>query len=85
MKVQAFFQKLFKQDPAENTRKKYQARVDEVNTFEPQMQSLSDEQLQAKTQAFKDRYKQGESLDSLLPEAFAVSDEAPVCRQGRRG
>ena len=40
------------------------------------MQSLSDEQLQAKTIEFKDRISKGESLDSLLPEAFAVCREA---------
>lgn len=73
VRCQAFFQKLFKQDPSENTRKKYQARVDAVNALEPQMQALSDEKLREMTQKLKDRYQKGESLDALLPEAFAVS------------
>jgi len=47
-----------------------------INALEPAMQALSDEQLKAKTQEFRDRFQKGESLDDLLPEAFAVVREA---------
>ena len=47
-----------------------------INALEPAMQALSDEQLKAKTQEFRDRYQKGETLDNLLPEAFAVVREA---------
>jgi hypothetical protein len=77
VQTRAFFDKLFKQDPAEKTRKQYQDRVDAINALEPQMQSLSDEQLRAKTFDFKQRVQGGESLESVLPEAFAVSCSCP--------
>jgi preprotein translocase subunit SecA len=73
VKTEAFFGKLFKSDPSESTRKKYQERVDKINALEPQMQALSDEQLRQKTEEFKRRVQGGESLESVLPEAFAVS------------
>jgi preprotein translocase subunit SecA len=47
-----------------------------INALEPAMQALTDEQLKAKTQEFRDRYQKGESLDDLLPEAFATVREA---------
>lgn len=47
-----------------------------INALEPAMQALTDEQLKAKTQEFRDRFQKGESLDDLLPEAFAVVREA---------
>ncbi|WP_107760442.1 preprotein translocase subunit SecA [Dickeya sp. Secpp 1600] len=50
--------------------------VDVINRFEPDMEKLSDDELKAKTQAFRDRIKKGETLESLLPEAFAVVREA---------
>ena len=56
--------------------KKYQKSVDEINNYEAQYQALSDEQLQAKTAEFKDRLATGQSLEDLLPEAFAVMREA---------
>ena len=46
-----------------------------INALEPQLELLSDEQLKNKTQEFKDRVIKGESLDDLLPEAFAVVRE----------
>jgi len=52
--------------------------VDEINALEPQMQALSDDQLKAKTQAFRERIDDGATLDELLPEAFAVVREASV-------
>jgi preprotein translocase subunit SecA len=50
--------------------------VAKVNTFEPALQALSDSELRAKTEAFKQRVQAGETLDELLPEAFAVVREA---------
>src|SRR3989338_7232543 len=50
--------------------------VQQINRLEPSLQTLSDEALQAKTAEFKQRYQQGESVDQLLPEAFAVVREA---------
>ena len=56
--------------------KKLQLIADKIEALDDSMQSLSDEQLQEKTIEFKDRISKGESLDSLLPEAFAVCREA---------
>ena len=56
--------------------KRIQEYVDQVNALEEGIQKLSDEQLKAKTPEFKERLKGGESLDELLPEAFAVCREA---------
>jgi len=50
--------------------------IDRIEALEPEMQALSDEQLKAKTPEFKRRLSQGETLDDLLPEAFAVVREA---------
>ena len=55
--------------------KQYRKTVVQINAMEPDYEKLSDEQLRAKTQEFKQRVTQGESLDSLLPEAFAVVRE----------
>ena len=56
----------------------------EVNAFENQITSLDDDALRSKTAAFKLRYENGESLDSLLPEAFAVVREAAKRTLGQR-
>src|SRR4051812_22774727 len=56
--------------------KQYQKTVREISALEPQIEKLSDAELQAKTPEFKDRVANGESLDDLLPEAFAVCREA---------
>ena len=50
--------------------------VDKIEALEPRMQALSDEELRAKTDEFRERYKNGEDLDALLPEAFAAVREA---------
>ncbi len=55
--------------------KQYRKTVSRINAMEPEYEKLSDEQLQAKTQEFKERVAKGESLDSILPEAFAVVRE----------
>ncbi|XP_012437889.2 protein translocase subunit SecA, chloroplastic [Gossypium raimondii] len=63
-------------DTGESTRQQYAATVTTVNKLEPTMAALSDTELKEKTFALKERASQGESLDSLLPEAFAVVREA---------
>ena len=55
--------------------KQYRKTITKINALEPSLELLSDEQLKSKTQEFKDRVAQGESLDALLPEAFAVVRE----------
>ena len=50
--------------------------VDKIDSLGPEMEKLSDEELKQKTFEFKDRYAKGESLDDILPEAFAVCREA---------
>jgi len=56
--------------------KQYQKTVREINALEPKLEALSDEALQAKTAEFKVRVANGETLDAILPEAFAVCREA---------
>ena len=56
--------------------KQYAQKVLSINAMEPAMQALSDEALKAKTEEFKQRHANGETLDQLLPEAFAVVREA---------
>ncbi len=56
--------------------KRLQKQVDQINALEPELEALSDEQLKAKTDEFKQRLQSGETLDSLLNEAFAVAREA---------
>ena len=55
--------------------KQYRAGVVRINAMEAGLEQLSDEALRAKTQEFKDRIAKGETLDALLPEAFAVVRE----------
>ncbi|MBI3223385.1 MAG: preprotein translocase subunit SecA [Nitrosomonadales bacterium] len=56
--------------------KQYRATVSTINKLEAEIAKLSDEQLRAKTDSFRQRHGQGESLDTLLPEVFAVVREA---------
>jgi preprotein translocase subunit SecA len=58
--------------------KKINPIVDRINAFEPQMQSMSDEALKAQTLLLKERLKNGETLDDILPEAFATVREASI-------
>ncbi len=58
--------------------KTYRKVVQQINALEPQFEGLSDDQLRAKTEEFKQRIAQGESVDDILPEAFAV------CREGSK-
>ena len=55
--------------------KQYKKTVAQINAMEASLERLSDEQLKDKTTEFKDRAAKGESLDALLPEAFAVVRE----------
>ena len=55
--------------------KQYRKTVERINALEAGLEGLSDEELRGKTQAFRDRVQAGESLDALLPEAFAVVRE----------
>jgi preprotein translocase subunit SecA len=64
--------------------KRLAPRVDQINDLAPDFEALSDEQLQAKTDEFKQRYRDGESLDDLLPEAFATCREASWRVMGMR-
>ena len=55
--------------------KSYRKTIERINALEPEYEKLDDEQLRAKTQALKDRVAVGETLDAILPEAFAVVRE----------
>src|SRR5579859_2087964 len=70
-----FLQKIF---GSRNQRlvKQYQKTVAAINALEPQIEQLTDDQLRGKTDEFRQRVAAGESLDKLLPEAFAVCREA---------
>ncbi|MBN9557725.1 MAG: preprotein translocase subunit SecA [Alphaproteobacteria bacterium] len=59
-------------------------RVEEINALEPRFQAMSDEELRAMTPAFRERLAKGETLDMLLPEAFAVVREAAKRTLGQR-
>lgn len=71
-------------DPNEKEIKKLNKVVEQVNQWEPQMESLSDEELGAKTVEFKQRLSQGETLEDILPEAFAAVREASKRALGMR-
>ena len=75
--VTSLFKKLF---GSRNDRlvKQYAQKVNQINALEPAMQAMSDEGLRAKTLEFKQRFTEGESLDQLMPEAFAVVREGSV-------
>ena len=64
--------------------KRYQSLVDKIGSLEPSMQALTDAELVALTAAYKERAANGESLDSLLPEAFATVREAGQRVMGMR-
>lgn len=70
-----FIQRLIGNNSAREI-KKMRAIVDEINGLEPSLSGLSDSSLAAKTQEFKKRLADGETLDDILPEAFAVVREA---------
>jgi len=55
--------------------KRLQKNINKINSLEPELEKLSDDQLRARTDEFRKRYQDGETLDQLLPEAFAVARE----------
>lgn len=71
---------------SENERqvKKYRPKVDAINALEPEMEALSDEQLAAKTEEFRQQIEDGATLDDLLVPAFAVAREASKRALGMR-
>ena len=64
--------------------RQYSKVVKKINSLEEGLQALSDSELKAKTVEFRQRYADGETLDQLLPEAFAVAREASVRTMGLR-
>ena len=70
-----FLEKIFGTH-SENELKRIYPIVDNIEALEPQMQKLSDDELRNKTREFKERLSKGETLDDILPEAFAVVREA---------
>ena len=58
--------------------KQIQPLVEKINALEPEVQALQDEQLKARTAEFRQRHERGETIDDLLPEAFATVREASV-------
>jgi preprotein translocase subunit SecA len=64
--------------------KQYRATVKQINSLEAVIAKLSDEELREKTEVFRQRFAKGESLDSILPEAFAVVREASLRVLGMR-
>ena len=70
----SFIFKRFADRPYKKFIKQSQPTIARVNELEEQYQSLSDEELRGHTQQFRDRLEAGETLEELLPEAFAVSE-----------
>ena len=64
--------------------KKYQSRVDEINALEPELAALSDDELRARTEAFRQQFADGTTLDDLLVPAFATVREASKRALGLR-
>ena len=81
--ISTFFTKVF---GSRNSRlvKQMRRKVGAINAFEEDLQALNDEQLAAKTSEFRQRLEQGETLDQLLAEAFAVCREASTRVLGMR-
>ncbi len=69
---------------SENELKRIYPIVDRVEALEPEIKALSDEELRGKTREFKDRLSEGETLDDILPEAYAVVREAAYRSIGMR-
>ena len=81
--LESLIKKIFG-DPNAKELKNIQPLVEKINALEPEMEKLSSANLQAKTQEFKLRLQKGETLDQLLPEAFAVVREAAKRVTGMR-
>ncbi len=74
----------FVSDPNRKIITGLQPLVDEIAAMEPELQQLSDEQLRARSFALRERYEQGDTLDELLPEAYALVRESAVRTIGMR-
>ena len=81
--LESLIKKIFG-DPNEKELKNIQPIVDKINALEPEMERMSSANLQAKTAEFKLRLQKGETLDDILPEAFAVVREASKRATGLR-
>ncbi|MFR7983944.1 MAG: preprotein translocase subunit SecA [Clostridia bacterium] len=79
----SFMEKIFGDLNAKEV-KKVAKIADKVEAYDQQMQEMSDQQLRDKTDEFKERLKNGETLDDILPEAFAVCREASVRSLGMK-
>src|SRR5215216_1977091 len=64
--------------------KTYQKRAEAINRFEPEMEALSEEEIRTEADSLRERARNGESLDDLLPEAFALCREASKRSTGQR-
>ena len=78
----SFFSKLF--DPSAGEIKRLNKIVDKIDSFKEEHKALTDEQLRGKTVEFRERLKNGETLDDLLPEAYSVVREATCRVTGKR-
>ena len=83
MQIMGLIEKIFGTH-SENELKRIYPIVDRIEALEPEMQALSDEELKGKTREFRARLEEGETLDDLLPEAFAAVREAAVRSLGMR-
>lgn len=83
MQIMGLIEKIFGTH-SENELKRIYPIVDRIEELEPEMQALSDEELKAKTREFRQRLEDGETLDDILPEAFAAVREAAVRSLGMR-
>lgn len=67
---------------SENELKRIYPIVDRIEALEPEIQALSDQELRDKTREFKERLAEGETLDDILPEAYAVVREGSKKKSG---
>src|SRR3990167_8570683 len=79
----SFLKRLFG-TPEEKLLKSWKPIVERINALESSLEKLSPEELYGKTTEFKERLKKGETLDDILPEAFAVVREAAKRTLGQR-
>ena len=79
----AFINKLFG-DPNEKEVRRLQHIVEQISELEPWAAALADDDFPKQTENFRDRLKQGENLDDILPEAFALAREAALRKTGMR-
>lgn len=83
MSVNSFLNKLFG-DPNKKALKEIQPLVETINSLESEFEKLTDQELKNKTQEFKNRLQEGQTLDDILPEAFATVRETSKRTMGMR-